>query len=430
MTAFTANPDDRPALARIAAAFGPDPASGGAWLARIAVLLYTAVLPFPHNAALKSLLLAAMLAALALALFERRVRLDLRSPLLVPLLTVMALALVSSAANAPAVENLDAYRKQFLPILLLVPLLLAHFRRREALLLLLGVAAASFGARSLLSLYDMLTSTREEAVFFKGFAMEASLYTPLVAGLTLAARGRWRAAAVAVLLLAAVAIVVNQSRTAIVAVTLGCLAIPLVLRYWRLTLLFVLAAATLVAGVLVAKPEAAARYRAALDASSYVGPEGMSKRYPIWVGVWRIAQEKPLLGHGFGWKKLGETAVRGGYVERWSQSDDPYLKEAAEYFSMPTDKVNPHSLPMQLLFEIGFLGLAAYLAMMAALFWQAARLARRAEPEWRPLAAAAFGFLVGYAIMCMSNGLWIGAGPSIMLLAALEACRQSVRKPS
>ena len=100
-------------------------------------------------------------------------------------------------------------------------------------------------------------------------------------------------------------------------------------------------------------------------------------------------------------------------------------KNAAEYFSRPPDKINPHNLALQLLFETGFVGLAAYVGMLAVLFWQSVTLAQRAPPEWRPLAATATGFLVSYLVMSISNGLWLGAGPSAMLVGMLEICRQA-----
>lgn len=401
------------------------PAAGRvARLARISVLLYAFALPFTHNAAIKNVALLGMLIALVMTIRERQLKLDLRSPVLASVLTVMAVTLFSSLIGVDVLDNLNAYRKHFFPLILAIPLAVVYFRSRDAWLLLLGTLAVAFGIRSGLALFEMLVSTREQGLFFKGFGIESAMYVPLLAGLALVTRGRPRVLWSAVLILAAVAVLVNGSRTALVAVALGSIVIPLVLGRWRFVLALLAVGGILGAGVLFTKPELASRYEAALQASAYAGPTGMSIRYPIWIGVWEIAKQRPLLGHGFGWKKLGSTAVSDGFLDRWKASADPYLAYTAYWFSLPTDKVNPHSLVMQLLFEVGFVGLAGYGVMLAILLWQAWALSRKLPAEWRPLAGTALGLLVGYLVINISNGLWLGSGPSIFLIALLEVCRQ------
>lgn len=409
--------------------FGSESSPWSAQIARLSVLFYAFVLPFTHNAALKNLALAGMIVALIAAARERRLCLDLRSPVLLSIVAVMALTLLSSIAGIEVLGNLNDYRKHFLPLVLAVPLVIIHFRKRESLLVLLGTLSLAFSIRAALALVEMLTMTREEGLFFKGFAIESALYAPLVAGLVIATRGHWRAWWSAVLLLVAVAVLINGSRTAALAVALGCVAIPVLLGRWRQFLAILVVGGVVGAAVMAAKPDLVSRYEEAIQASSYSGPRAMAIRYPIWMGVWEIAKQRPVLGHGFGWKKLGATAAQEGFLDRWKASSDPYLAYTVYWFSLPTAKVNPHSLVMQLLFETGFAGLIAYLAMMVMLFWQAFKLARSAPPEWRPFAATVFGFLTGYLVINISNGLWIGAGPTIFTIAMLEICRQQHETP-
>jgi O-antigen ligase len=405
-------------------AFDDATVSAAAWLSRAFVLFYAFVLPFTHNAAAKNFALIGLLAAAALTAREGRLKLDLRAPVPLALAAVTVLALVSVLLGTDLDNDVDEFRKHFLPMAVLFPLVAIHFRRREAAFALLSVMAAAFAVRAGLALYEMLTIGREDSLFFKGYGMDAALYAPLLMGLAIGGAKR-RYLSAAALVLAVAALVVGGARTALAAVVLGCLAIPLVLGRWRPALLFVVAAGLVGGATLVSKPGMVQHFGSVLKSSAYTGPTGLSSRYPIWLGVWEVAQQRPVLGHGFGWKKLGRTAVEQGFVERWKTSGDPYLQQSAWWFSLPTDKVNPHSLIMQVLFETGFVGLAVYAVVLATLFRQALALARGAPPEWRIFAATTVGFLASYVVINIANGLWIGAGPSTMLLAVLEICRRA-----
>lgn len=404
--------------------FGEATLSRTAWLARASVLLYAFALPLTHNAALKNFALLGMLIAIALTLRDGRLKLDLRSPVLLSVVAVMAVALLSSLLGNDVGENLSDMRQHFLPLLLAYPLLVLHFRRREALLALLVVLTAAFSIRAALALREMLTIGREAGWFFKGYGMDAALYIPIVMGVFMLLAGWRRYLVGAALLLAIGALVTGGTRTGVAAILLGCLVIPVALGYWRHAALFALSVGLVAGAIFVAKPELVGHYGHVLRSSAYAGPSGMSSRYPIWAGVWQVAQERPVLGHGFGWKKLGRTAVERGLVTRWQASGDPFQQKTAWWFSLPTDKVNPHSLVMQLLFEMGFVGLAAYAAMLAVLIWQALTLARHGPPEWRVFGAMILGFFASYLVINVANGLWLGTGPSTLLVAMLEICRQ------
>src|SRR5689334_1780773 len=97
--------------------FGMASASRGAWVARAAVLYYAAILPFTHNAALKNLGLLGMLVALLLTAFEGRLKLDWRSPILGALLAVTGVTLLSTLLGGNLADDLDSYRKHFVPML-------------------------------------------------------------------------------------------------------------------------------------------------------------------------------------------------------------------------------------------------------------------------------------------------------------------------
>lgn len=392
---------------------------------RFSLLLFILVLPFTHNAALKYVAMLGMLIGLLPSIFKKEVRPNWESPIIQTLVVLFLLVFLSSLLGKDALGNMDAMRKHFTPIILVFLVMVKYFRSSKLVLALMLVLTAGFGLRAALAFFDMLTTTREEGLFFKGYAMEASLYMPIVLGLAMVIRGNARYVVFAIALLGWTAVIANESRTAIVAISLAGMLIPVALKQWRWVTLFVVVAASAVAMGVALKPNLSDRYASSFDQSSYAGPNGMSGRYPIWIGAWQLIKQHPVLGYGFGWKKLGKTAQETGLVDQWNVSSDPYLQAAAKYFSLPTEKVNPHNLVIQILFEVGFLGLLAYIAMLLALLWQGIQLIRSTDPAWRGLGALSLGFLASYLVMNVSNGLWIGVGPSAIIVAMLEISRRN-----
>ncbi len=398
-------------------------------LARIAVFFYLLVLPFAHNAALKYLAMAGMALALIWSLRDSCLVWDWRSPVLQAVLLILGVFAITSLVGTAPMESLNELRKHFLPCLLFFALVPTYFRRPQEVRWLLVAALLPFILRGGLALgelaiYADLDQARQEGAFLKGFSMDATLYAPLLLGAFLLGRGKWRLGSSLGGLVVLAVMLAAQSRTPVVAAMVAGGAMLVVLRAWR-GLLGGLALLAVSAALLAFwQPAIAGRFASTLDPASYAGAQGMSARAPIWKGVIEISQEHPWLGHGFGWKKLGRTAVEHGYVARWqAQAGDPYADLAAWYFSLPTEKVNPHNLALEVFFEGGALGLASYAVMLAILLWQAWTLARRGDGEYRTVAAIGVGYLAGHVVLSASNGLWIGVGPTLLTIALLEVCR-------
>lgn len=404
------------------------PTLGG--LAKISVLCYLGALPFPHNAAFKYIMLVVMLLAFLWGAWAKVLRWDWRSPLLVTVLLVVGLFGISALWGVDPLDSLNEIRKHFLPGLLLLVLIPSFFCSDRELVLLLGVLTASFLVRTVLALGEVYffqgaELARAEGAYFKGYSMDATLYAPFFLGAWLWASGRVRWLIALGLGLVLLDMLAAQSRTPLAAVFIATVASLVLLKQWRY--LLVLAGVTLLTGVAVwvAKPEMADRFASTFSHAEYSGAQGMSGRYPIWMGVTEIAMARPVLGYGFGWKKLGRTAVSGGYVERWqAQVGDPRAQSAAWYFSLPTDKVNPHNLGMQVFFEGGFLGLAVYGLALLSLFWQTIRQTLSVPPVLQPLAVIAVAYLAGHVVLSISDGIWIGAGPTMAALALFEIVRR------
>lgn len=418
-----------------------DPATS---LARLSTLFLLAVLPFSHNAALRNFALLGLLTATFWLAAQRRLTIDWQSPILRALAALLAVLLLTAALGSAPLDSFDDLRKHFLPGILLLLLIPPVFHGERAMRLVLSVIALAFMLRAGLTLLELaeywpdLDRGRSEGHFIKGFSLDAGFYLPALMGLLLLG-GHWRWLAALGLLAVWIVMFLVQSRTPVVAAVLSLVMMFFVLRKWRILLFS--AALVLVAGgyLMLSKPEIGNRfasifspkiYAQALDTTNYKPTDGFVARMPIWFGVLEITASRALTGYGFGWKKLGSTAVEDGHVARWqARENDAFAQEQAWYFSLPTAKVNPHNLYLQIYFESGLLGLAAYWLMLLVLFWQALSLAWRAAAERRIFAAVALAYLVGHVTLGLANGLWIGAGPSLALIALLEAVRRS-EKPA
>lgn len=423
----------------------PPGAPAGAYvLGRGALFCLLAVLPFSHNAALRNLALLGLLASTVWLAARRRLAVDWRSPVWLALGGLLAIFGATAAFGTAPVDSLGELRKHFLPgvlMLLLVPVVCPDAGWRRGLLAVVGF---SFALRAGLTLAELavyfpdLDAGRNEGLFIKGFSLDAGLYVPALVGLgLLGGRARWPA--LFALLPVGVGMVLTQSRTPLLAVLAAVVAMLLALRCWR-PLLVLLAVALLAGGGLAVKqPAIAERFASSFDPATYVRAfdvknfkpaEGFAARLPIWAGVLEIGQSRSLAGYGFGWKKLAGVAETGGYIARWAaHPDDAFAREQVAYFSLPPGKVNPHNLYLEVYFEGGLLGLAAYAALLLVLFRLALGLAWRAPaPEQRVVGAVVLGYLIDHVLLGLADGLWFGLGPSLALVGLLETVRRSEGK--
>lgn len=400
-------------------------------LARCSVLFFLAVLPFPHNAALKNIGLALMLGAVCWAWKKNQLNTNWKSPVLISLFGLIGTFVLISLASFEAASSLDELRKHFLPGVLLLILVPAFFKDKAAIACLISTICTAITLRSGLVLWeiydlDSVNGAREAGLFTKGFAMESVTYWPILLAAFFFTRGRFRFVAAMALTLVGTGVWIYASRAPLIAIVISTLCLLLLLRKWK-TITLVGGAAVLAGSILFTlSPELTKRYASIFQTSSYQGAEGMSARAPIWKGVIEIGMTHPMIGQGFGWKKMGRIAVEQGFVQRWQEKKgDPYADLAAWYFSLPTEKVNPHNLFLQIFFEGGYLGLLAYAITLLILIYQSLQLTGKADAEWKILPAVCAAYLAGHIVLGFANGIWLGTGPSFLIIAFLEIVRNA-----
>ena len=151
------------------------------------------------------------------------------------------------------------------------------------------------------------------------------------------------------------------------------------------------------------------KYRSLAQAGTYVTNQGLSKRLDVWSGVAEVIEARPLLGYGYGWKKLAWAINEGGYAERWKANDPG---KAAYFLGEETHasygKVNPHNYFLQVAFEIGIPGLLMVLAFWLAVFWQGLQGLVRGPVEHQRLRVVILTTLLAYLLSNLANGFWVG----------------------
>lgn len=344
-------------------------------------------------------------------------------------------------------ESLVPMRREILPMVLVFVLLAGQksiyqnsMQHRVALMAGWAIIGA-FVCRTILALSDWLLQgvhndvysiNRAAARFFDFFAIDATLMMPVVTAaiLYLAIQRGLRFLLLCSVILAWVLIIVSGVRAAVVA--LGIVTVLQLLPWvWRNKVAAFVSIAVVAAGFVFSSPERlsriADRYATIVSADTYVGNEaGYSsfyERLSIWHGTIQMVAERPIFGYGLGWQKIYDIAVQDKYIERWAQSDQRIDRTVANYFRpLKRGEANPHNLWVQVLFETGIAGLITYSAMLFVLVWRAIRLLRhktQVQVE-RWFAAATLAYMVSYLLINTMNGLWLGAGATLMLLTVSE----------
>ena len=201
----------------------------------------------------------------------------------------------------------------------------------------------------------------------------------------------------------------NNHRAQTAAIVVSCGVLTLGARRFRL--LAAGAASVLVIGLVIlqAKPDALMRYKTLLTPSTYTSNEytAWNNRLAIWSGTFDMIKERPVLGYGYGWKKIDYAAKDMGFLEKWKEAKP----ETYGYFSKGNyGSSNPHNLFLQIVFEVGVIGLVAFLAFWLSLIVKAVRAG---QPKLLKLALLAV--LVSYGLVNIANGLWSEAYGNLML---------------
>jgi putative inorganic carbon (hco3(-)) transporter len=226
--------------------------------------------------------------------------------------------------------------------------------------------------------------------------------------------GRLLAAALAIFLGAA--LLLTQSRGAWGGLAVGLVALVALRWRWGRWLLLVAAMASMVfylfwgQDLLVPHIVAAMNDTGGLRTS--VGTLNLTGRIQIWARAWDYIIETPLLGAGLGTFRARYAGYMGGTWE-------------GMIFDLGTP--HAHNVFIQMAYDVGFIGLAAYLALVGLAIWDGLRLCRQSHGLCASLATGIIAALVGYHVYGLTDVVALGAKPGVLfwaLLALSEALQR------
>lgn len=353
---------------------------------------------------------------------------EFSDPATLALLALAGWAVIASAIGPYPMESLNAARKSLMPQILLFLVVISEFRSPDQIKKLFMVIVFSFMATTVLSVWEILhiglgtfnAGRISHDMFLGGYASNAGFYFPftLLWLLTIAKNERSLINTISIITLICSYFIVllYNSRTALIAVSLSALLIPLLAGYRR-TILVIASALLLVTAVALYSGTELAKYQSLGNPNTYITNEGLSIRLSVWSGAWDIVRERLITGYGYGWKKLAWVINNNDWLARWKNNPDSSIlayyapQGVAEY-----GRVNPHNLLLQILFEIGLIGLILY-----AVFWLISLksvLARISDKVHAPdlFVKGSLGVMLSYFLLNVTNGYWEGTLANMIIV--------------
>lgn len=330
-------------------------------------------------------------------------------------------------------NNLTEFRKDHLRLFLLFPLAFWVCRDYQDVRRLLLAAVAGFTLRALLVLGFYLSDWAVLESYRKGFALDA-IYC-FSAGLLLFLFDRGLSRRSRILLGAALAVQVvplllHGSRSPLLVILLAVGLAVVAARRWRLLLTGALALLIVLTGLVFSRPQLLLRYETVLQGETYTQDFSVVERQGIWWVTLQLVERQPWLGYGPGWRKLSPLALESGLMDEAKQHPDRVRQLAYGYFAgrATYGKANPHNLYLNWLLEAGFLGLFAYLGLIASMFrasWHA-----RLQPGGQMWWLLALGLVTCQLASGITNGLWPAGWLLILVAGALARKENETTYPS
>lgn len=413
------------------------------WLVRVFLLVYLFFQPFEKFTSVREIAFALMSLFFIVRLLSGGAKVSSKDWTVRAFVVLASIALLSAALSVYQVDSFNAIRKNLLYQAVVFFVIIGEYKTFDALRQVFYAVLAGFAALSVVilfkydaaQLFDWLSL--KEAPFLGGYSLNAVFFIPIAVAYLFASKDSLPVKCVIALfiLIEFVLSVLNNHRTQVVAILAASLLITLMARRYRHLAAGLIACAVAVVVIFYIKPASFDRYKTLLNPANYVSNDsvGWNDRGSIWLGVIDMIKERPLLGHGYGWKKIALVAKDGGYLDnKWDKTGRTHL-----YFTQAGyGAANPHNLPLQILFEIGLAGLAAFLFFWGTVAAKGLNAIRRANHPastgGRFLRYAVPGVLLGYVLINFSNGLWEESyGVLMMSFAAVcvvlsaESCKRA-----
>lgn len=296
-------------------------------------------------------------------------------------------------------------QRGILLVLLVVTIVFVYSDRNynsvKASLIAISVAGAAFCLLNFTALPGQIGKAARFSGYFKG----APAYALVLGGLLpFTLWGTWRAGSSSLRIISGlgfltgiVMLTLSGQRTGTLAGVIGTIPLLLtLLRRQTIAWLLLLVMAPVLSGYFWVQHGGAAREEFLVQ--RYSSPSDLSGRTSIWNEALSEIDKHPLLGRGIG---ASENVIRSSF----------------------------HNTYLEVWFNSGLLGLFLFVAAQAFFFWRSWELIRRSKSaEIMSLGALAFGYMMGFVVICMFESAGAGASNVNIILFFLLGVIVSNRK--
>lgn len=357
-------------------------------MAAFLVAGYVFVSAIPHTPAARYFFLGALVILTIIGITQKRFTIAFKNPIVSGLFLFVFAALLSSFCSPYLIDSLQAFRKDYLPPLLVLIATTSLRQTAEEKIflakLILYALLAGFIFKTGLAFWDGAINNPfifspygtsdpiDLPKYVSYYAVESTVYLTIAYSTLIFLTKKWIARLTLLTICSTSFFIVLASgvRSTLLATCAGLFFATLFKlgNFKRVTIFVTTTLLIIVAALFIGRHEPnMARYVTLLNPDSYSKKEGMSGRYPIWQGVSELIVERPFFGFGPGWQKLPEAAADTGLLQKWEADSSPYGVIKSQYFSLERGKANPHNLFLQILFETGVLGLLFYICFLVSL---------------------------------------------------------------
>ncbi len=398
------------------------------------LLIFLFFQPFSRYAGIRNTAFVIMLLCFIAKLLNSRINLYIKDKTVLALLFLVGVSVFVSIIGPYPAESIHAIRKNLFYQVIIFFVIISEYRGMDDLKPIFYATMGGFAALTIMIFYknditvllnwlehhDRMTPQENRETFFGGYSLHATFYIPLTIGYLYSVRERLslKSLMVIFILLELILVFLHNHRTQFVAIIFSTALVTLLARRYKLFAVGIVA--VLIAGVILfqSKPDTFARYKTLLSYETYLTNEnrGWNDRLSIWEGTIDMISQRPLFGYGYGWKKIATVAREKGFLERWE-------KEKSGAYNYFNDKgygsANPHNLVLQIIFEIGLLGLSAFIFFWTTIIIKVYSISRKGLRRGpRFLAYGTTGVLIAYGVINISNGLWEEVAGNLMMALA------------
>jgi O-antigen ligase len=352
---------------------------------------------------------------------DRAIHIDFRDITIVALSLLAGWSILVSILGPYSLDSLNALRKNLLVQMLIFLVIITEFKKLEELKTLFLIVVVSFLIVTFASIFEnisslinfnldinALQSKRTHKMFIAGYASNATFYLPFItAWLTSLKKVPWEKwLGLITILLGLLTVFAYNVRAAILIIPLTILLILFLSKKYKLLVTAVIIFAFFYASIVFpAKSDtlSQSKYQSLSDLETF----SKNERWLLWEGTIHIIKERPITGYGYGWKKMALAAKDSKFQDYWKQHHpyiySYYVKEASSSYG----RVNPHNLILQIVFEIGLIGLIFFLWLWTTVILKILKtVSVKEQSDGKTFALCSLGVIVSYALINIPNGYW------------------------